>query len=194
MALCCSHTAAGYVAYEAVRPPGPHRPGLLVTAVALANAPDVDFLPGILVGHPGAFHRGVTHTLAAAIVVALAAWLVGRLRDPGWSPRVALWAGAIYVSHLLVDYFTVDSRGPGGGRFLWPLSDAYWISPVTPLHEIVIDRSGRAAFFRSLTAPETRGVWIEEISILLGVVAAVHLVRALLAAAWSTVPGVAEDM
>ena len=58
MALCCAHTAAGYLAYEAVRPAGPHQRRLLAAAVALANAPDLDFVPGLVLGHPGMFHRG----------------------------------------------------------------------------------------------------------------------------------------
>jgi hypothetical protein len=45
MALCLAHAAAGYLAYEAFRPAGPHRPWLLAGAVLLANAPDLDFLP-----------------------------------------------------------------------------------------------------------------------------------------------------
>jgi hypothetical protein len=64
---------------------------------------------------------------------------------------------------------------------------------VTPLREIVVDTSGRAAFFRSLVGPATRGVWIEEMSILLGVVVAVHLLRALVTMGTAAVPGVAED-
>jgi len=193
MAFCLAHTAAGYVAYEAVRPAERHRPMLLLGAVALANAPDVDYLPGLVIGHPGAFHRGITHTLAAAVVVAIAAWLLRRLRDPRWSARAALWVGATYASHLVVDYFTPDTKGPGGGQFLWPLSSSYWISPVTPLREIVVDTSGRAAFFQSLVGPQTRGVWIEETSILLAVVLVVHLLRALVATESPAVPGVAED-
>src|SRR5262245_2242945 len=108
MALCFAHTAAGYLAYGAVGPAGPHRPLLLAGAVAPANAPDLDFVPGILMGRPGLFHRGVTHTLAAVLVVTLVAWLIGRQRPlAGWTPvRAALWVGAVYGSHLLLDFFT----------------------------------------------------------------------------------------
>jgi len=58
MALCFAHTAAGHPAHEAVRPEGRHRPALLIAAVALVNPPDLDFLPGLLVGQPGAYHEG----------------------------------------------------------------------------------------------------------------------------------------
>src|SRR6266852_942101 len=193
MALCFSHTAAGYLAYEAVRPAGAHRPAWLAAAVALANAADLDFVPGIFLGRPGMFHRGVTHTVAAVAVVgalvALAGWLARR--PPGHSGRVALWASATYASHLLLDFFTIDSRPPHGGRFLWPLSDAFYLSPVTPLSEIVVDGSGRAAFFASLVAPHTVPVWAEEITVLVLAVAAVHALRAVVASPmW---PGIAEE-
>jgi membrane-bound metal-dependent hydrolase YbcI (DUF457 family) len=176
MALCFAHSTAGYLAYEAVRPAGAHRAGLLVAAVVLANAPDVDFLPGIVLGQPGAFHRGVTHTVAAVLVVAALSALVLRAR-PGWW-RATLWATAVYTSHLLLDFFTVDRVAPYGARFLWPLSDAYWIAPVTLLPEIVIDPSGRTAFFASLVARHTAAVWAQELGVLVLAVGAVHALRA----------------
>ena len=185
MALCCAHTAAGYLAYEAVRPAGPHRPGLLAAAVALANAAELDFVPGILLGHPGMFHRGVTHTVAAVVAVGCLVALVG----PGG--RRALWASATYASHLLLDFFTIDRRPPYGGRFLWPFSDAYYLSPVTPLPEIVVDGSGRMAFFASLVGPHTAPVWAQEIALLVLVVAAVHALRAVIA--WPAWSGIAEE-
>jgi len=178
MALCFAHTAAGYLGYEAVRPAGPHRAGLFGAAVLLANGPDLDFLPGILVGQPAAYHRGVTHTLAALVAVGLAVWLLERFRGrPPAGP--AVWAAAVYASHLLLDFFTTNTRPPCGGRFLWPLSDQYYLSPVTPLQEIVIDPSGRVAFVRSLVQPHTAGVWAEEVAILACAVVAVHLARTL---------------
>jgi membrane-bound metal-dependent hydrolase YbcI (DUF457 family) len=180
MALCFVHTAAGYLAYEGARPVETHHPGLLAAAVLLANGPDLDFLPGILVGHPGAYHRGFTHTLAAVVAVAAAVLVVGRVRRrPARAvARAALWAGAVYASHLLLDFFTSDVKPPSGGRFLWPLSEAYYLSPVTPLREIIIDPTSRLAFVRSLLTPQTLGVWAEEVAILVGTVVAVHAARA----------------
>jgi len=181
MALCFAHTAAGYLAYEAIRPTEAHRPGLLAAAVGLANAPDLDFVPGLIVGHPGAYHRGVTHTVVAVVAVAAIVALAGaRLARPGWRPlRAAAWAGAVWASHLVVDYFTTDVVPPSGARFLWPFSDGYWIAPVTPLAEVVIDRSGRRAFFGSIFNAGTVRVWLGELVLLLGAVVAVHALRRL---------------
>jgi membrane-bound metal-dependent hydrolase YbcI (DUF457 family) len=198
MALCFSHSAAGYLAYEAVRPADAHRPGWLAAAVLLANGPDLDFVPGILIGQPGAFHRGVTHTLAAVVMVAAGAWLVGRRRAVrrwagGWpAGRLASWAGAVYASHLVLDFFSTDSRPPFGAQFLWPFSQAYYLSPVTPLREIVIDPSGRMAFLRSLLQAHTLGVWTEEIAILTSVVLGVYVLRTVLTPVPAPVPDVVE--
>jgi membrane-bound metal-dependent hydrolase YbcI (DUF457 family) len=180
MALCFAHATAGYLAYETIRPAGRHRPGWLAASVLLANAPDLDFVPGLLLGHPGVYHRGMTHTIAAVLVVAAIAALWGWWR--GRPARAVLgtgtWAAVVYGSHLVLDFFTVDVRPPYGARFLWPLSDAYWIAPVTPLHEILIDGSNRVAFLRSVLGPETYHVWVGEIGGLLLVLATVRLLRA----------------
>src|SRR5262245_9261126 len=130
MALCLAHATGGYLVYEAARPSGPHRPGLLAAAVVLGNAPDFDFLPGVLIGHPGVFHRGVTHTLAAVVVVALVTGVVAWWRrDATLARRAATFAGAAYGSHLVLDFFTVDVVPPHGAQFLWPFSSAYYLSP-----------------------------------------------------------------
>jgi membrane-bound metal-dependent hydrolase YbcI (DUF457 family) len=186
MALCFAHTAAGYLAYEAVRPASAHRPGLLAAAVLLANGPDLDFVPGILLGHPGAFHRGITHTVLAVVVVAAAVALGARLTGRrGWRAAAA-WAGAVYASHLLLDFFTVDAVPPCGARFLWPFSDAYYLSPHAVLPEIIIDGRSVGGLTQSLITPRTYPVWGQEVALLVVVVAAVHAARAALArVAWS---------
>src|SRR5262245_62262850 len=179
MALCFVHGAAVYLSYEAVRKEGPPRLLLLAGAVILANGPDLDFLPGLLAGQPGLYHRTVSHTAVAAVAVGLVVGMACRLF--GWRGRAALWAalwaGATYATHLLLDFFTADVKPPSGEQLLWPLSDRYFISPVTPLREVMIDGSGRLAFLASLVTPPALAVWAGEIVLLVLVVAAVRLVR-----------------
>src|SRR5262245_10247384 len=129
MALCLAHATAGYLAYEALRPAGPHRPWLLAGAVLLANAPDLDFLPGLAVGDPNAFHRGMTHTIGAAALVATAVWVVARWRRARRPQWWAAFAAAAYGSHLLVDWMTVDVIPPRGIQLLWPFSDRWLHAP-----------------------------------------------------------------
>ena len=179
MALCLAHATAGYLAYEALRPSGPHRPALLAGAVLMANAPDLDFLPGILIGAPAAYHRGVTHTMGALLVVSVAAWAVARILRS----RAAWWwgltAAAAYGSHLLVDWMTVDAVPPAGIRMLWPLTGAWLHAPFSLFGEIIIDPSGRTAFLRSLVTPTALLVWGRELGIAIAAVATVHALRGL---------------
>jgi membrane-bound metal-dependent hydrolase YbcI (DUF457 family) len=166
MALCLTHAGAGYLVYEAMRPSGPHRVGLLVGAIVLANAPDLDFLPGLAMGAPTAFHRGPTHSLMGVAVVALAAWWwARRAGPPQWRASwTATFAAVAFGSHLLIDYFTVDAVAPHGARFLWPLSDAHLHAPVPVFGEIVVDRTGSRAFVASLWAPGTGAAWGREVA------------------------------
>ncbi len=179
MALPFGHISAGYLGYEAVRPAGPHRPALLLGAIALANAADFDFLPGLVIGHADAYHRGVTHTLAAVVVIALAVAAAGGIAGACRATvlRAAGWAAAVYASHLVLDYVTVCAVPPSGGRFLWPLSDAYYIAPRPLLDEIIIDSSSRSAFVASLLTPHALGVWARELAFLLGIVGLVYGLR-----------------
>lgn len=178
MALCLAHATAGYLAYEALRPAGPHRPWLLAGAVFLANAPDLDFLPGLAVGDPDAYHRGVTHTLGAAVAMAAMVGLLARWRRvprPWWW---AAFAAVAYGSHLLVDWMTVDAVPPHGIQLLWPFSARWLHAPWNLLGEIIIDRSGRVAFVHSLLTPTALLAWAREVALVVAVVALVHLGRA----------------
>jgi inner membrane protein len=178
MALCLAHATAGYLAYEILRPPGPHRPLLLASAVGLANAPDLDFLPGFLLGQPSGFHRGITHTILAVLMVTVVAALVVRRL-----PRPAPWGGWIvfvavaYGSHLAVDLVSIDTTPPEGTQMLWPLSDVYLYAPISGLGELPLDRSSRTGFLQSLVAPEAMSAWGRELALMLAVIASVQLVR-----------------
>jgi membrane-bound metal-dependent hydrolase YbcI (DUF457 family) len=133
----------------------------------------------------------VTHTLLAAVVVAALVALGARLGGRAHPLRrgAGAWAGAVYASHLLLDFFTVDAVPPYGARFLWPFSNAYYLAPITPLPEIIIDPASPGAFFRSLVAPHTAAVWVQEVTVLVLTVAAVYALRAGRAwAAWRDLP------
>lgn len=165
MALPLTHGAVGYAVYEALRPVDAHRPWLAVAAVVLANAPDADFLPGIVLGEPGEFHRGITHTVGGVGLVALLVWWAVGWWGAGGAERVKVagFAAAAWMSHLVVDYFAADKVPPHGAQFLWPFSDQYYLAPHTVIPEIIIDRTSRGAFFGSLFAPPTWPVWTFEV-------------------------------
>jgi inner membrane protein len=121
----------------------------IALAIFAANAPDLDFAPGLIAGDADRFHHGPTHSLAAALVFGLAVFLVARVV----SPRSALRVGGIlflaYVSHLLLDMMSIDTRPPRGVPFFWPLTSEHFAFPIELFRDI--KRDGAAGnFFSSL--------------------------------------------
>ena len=90
------------------------RSALIVAAIAAA--PDLDLLVND--------HRGPGHSLGAAIIAGIAVWIVaGQIR---WGSAAA----AAWSSHVLLDWLGADTRPPIGIMALWPLSTAYFQSPL----------------------------------------------------------------
>jgi inner membrane protein len=126
-----AHALAGAALYVGLMPRGAvgadWRPwGLAALAGAAA---DLDFLPGLLVGNPSRYHHWATHSLLAALVFAL---LVAPLAGPvlGAPGRGTAVLAAAYLSHLALDWVTVDRTVPRGIPLLWPASDAVFLAPV----------------------------------------------------------------
>jgi len=178
MALPIAHATAGYLIQRLDRRPIAWRGWTRALAFAIiGNLPDVDFLVGFVLGRPGEFHRRASHTIVAAVAfgIVAGAFLAWRRLDRFW-PATLLCAAA-YGTHLLVDFFTIDQRPPSGAPFLWPFSDAYFISPVTVFGEILIDGRSRVGFIRGVLDWPTIAVLARETLIALGAIACVRLVE-----------------
>ncbi len=105
---------------------------LSIGCVALALAPDLDFLPGLLQGQPALYHQGPSHSLVAGLALSLGAALLLR-RDRRHLLRTWLLFFAAFGSHLAIDSLGPDSRPPIGIPLFWPFSDTSWLAPVTLL-------------------------------------------------------------
>jgi inner membrane protein len=88
--------------------------------VLIANLPDFDIIPGIYAGDINRYHHDYTHTLLFAFAVSLAVFAAARGNRPRW----AFVSLLLVLSHLLIDFATVDNSPPVGIPLLWPLSDA----------------------------------------------------------------------
>jgi inner membrane protein len=82
-------------------------------------------------------HRGATHSLMFAVGVALLAWLIAKAAKLP-ALRTALLAGAVVVSHPLLDTLT---DGGLGCALLWPFSTERFFAPWTPLPVAPIGRA-----------------------------------------------------
>jgi membrane-bound metal-dependent hydrolase YbcI (DUF457 family) len=108
---------------------------------ACAAAPDLDLVLRLVDG--ANHHRGAFHSLGAAVLVALATFL---LRRGGVDLPRPSSMGAAWASHVVLDYAGIDTSPPFGVMALWPFSDAFHISPVPFFYDI--PRSFSAAAIR----------------------------------------------
>jgi inner membrane protein len=183
MALPIVHATAGYLIYRLERRGAWQRPRpaswqRALGFMALANLPDADFLLGFVLGHPGTFHRGVSHTVLAAFLVGAGlATLTWWRRGHPWWPSALVFT-AVYGSHLFLDAWSADARAPSGAAFFWPLSDAYFIFPIALFTEIFIDGHSRSGFLTSILRWETVLVLAREAVIALAVLAVFILIEA----------------
>lgn len=105
---------------------------LLAGALACAaSAPDLDFVPGVLLGDPDWLHRGRSHSLLAATMVGTVAYAVGRLAHREAAAPFAILMGLAYASHVFLDMFSPDPVRFNGVPAFWPLSDRPIVVPAS---------------------------------------------------------------
>ncbi|HWO94598.1 MAG TPA: hypothetical protein VNL92_07525 [Dehalococcoidia bacterium] len=104
MATVAADAILGYATGRALRLSG----RWTVYLILMANSPDFDYVPGLLVGDPDSTHRNIGfHTPYFAAGIAVVATLAYRWRRPseGWSR--ALWVGSLSglmaIGHLVLD-------------------------------------------------------------------------------------------
>ncbi len=143
--------------------------------IFLANLPDADFLPGILLGKPNLYHHGIFHSLGAAVAAALVGGGIFYLRDKNFRAAPAV-IFLVYYGHLLLDFFARDFVAPYGLPLFWPLSRRYFIA-ARPFF-LNVTRSPRSHdFFSSLFSGHNLEAALREIAILGGLALAVVLLR-----------------
>lgn len=113
----------GLIVYRA----GRRRPQpwwVLALYVFLANAPDLDVLPGLFVGNLSRFHHGPSHSIGLAIAVAAFASLFFARKIYGFAVTFSL-----YFSHVLLDYLVWDPPPARGVPLFWPFCTEYYMTP-----------------------------------------------------------------
>ncbi len=126
MPLPLLHAVAGYGVYHASKKEKPDWE-LAVSCVALANAADLDFIPGILSGNPDLFHHGFTHSFTMAAVVGLVFASVAKIWKKRAFLRHFLVSFFAYSSHVVLDFLLDRSALP----VFWPLTQGKLVSMIT---------------------------------------------------------------
>jgi inner membrane protein len=155
------HSLLGYAFYTAFRPCGVYNLKLIGLCLFAANAADLDFVPGLLIGDPNRFHHGISHSLGFAALFAL---IFGSLRllGPSFWTNVASFF-CLYFSHVAIDYFSIDNSFPYGVPFFWPLTYDYYIAPFAFLPDIRRSSVGSEFFGSLFTLHNLWAVTVESI-------------------------------
>ncbi|MCU0276135.1 MAG: metal-dependent hydrolase [Acidobacteria bacterium] len=184
MPLPVGHALAG-IAWQRIRP------GLFfdhswldaLFFIFVANLPDADFLPGLILGRPNLYHHGVFHSLGAALAVAAVGAGLFQLQRRRVSARRhgRFWAQAamifmLFYSHLLLDFFTYDLVAPYGLPLWWPFSGRYVIAS-QPFFINITRSSVSADFFSSIFNRHNLGAALREVMVIGGCALAVALFR-----------------
>jgi inner membrane protein len=159
------HSIMGYIIYRATTSSfGVHQWQFTAFCLFTANAPDLDFIPGFLIGDPNRYHHGVSHSIGFAVLFALVCSLFLSLLKKEVIGKNFVLFFFLYCSHIVLDYLSIDTRFPYGVPLFWPLSNAYYIAPFAFLPDIR-RTSSSLEFIPSLFS--LHNLWATSVEILL---------------------------
>jgi len=168
MATPIGHAIAGYAVYSFARAPGVKvQIGLLLLGAFMAVAPDLDFIPGIIVGKPALYHQGISHSIGFAVLVGLVTAVIFKMRGRSFG-LVFYLCFFSYGSHLFIDLFGADQRPPFGIPFFWPISGEHFISPVKPflgVHHAAATTSTRSEWIQGILSMYNLGAIVVEVAL-----------------------------
>ena len=126
MSLPLLHSFAGYSIYRLSKQDDESNWKLALSCIVLANAADLDFVPGILIGRANQFHHCAAHSLGAAVICGLLVSFAEKVWKKRATLKTFLVVTAAYASHVILDYFNDLHEGI---PVFWPLTNARF--PVT---------------------------------------------------------------
>ena len=145
---------------------------LLAACLFAANAPDLDFLPGLFVGDLSRFHHGPSHSIAFAFVFGLFAAIV-----LPFGKRRAFAIGFLnYLSHVFMDFLIDDPSWPQGVPLFWPFSDEHYMAPMTVFRKFDYSPES-SSLIATLFSIDNLATIAAEIGVLLPVLVFVHWLR-----------------
>ena len=153
------HTVAGLAVAELFQ----YREGRVRTqAMMMANAADLDMLPGLLTRrHPNAAHARASHSFGAAVIAGLGAGALARMRGRRFLPRF-LQAVSAYGSHVLLDY--LGKQSADGVPLFWPLTSRRYASD-RAWFKTIISHSKKRGFWLGLVNRSNVGALSRELAV-----------------------------
>ncbi|MFQ5648747.1 MAG: metal-dependent hydrolase [bacterium] len=178
MPLPVAHSMMGYVLHDTL----PQERKLttwksLLLFVLLANLPDIDFLPGLILGKPNLFHRHyLSHSLGISVMVGFvfAMFTCHNKREKLFTHFLIFTS--VYFSHVFLDAFSFDTAQPVGVPMLWPFSQEYIVSPF-PIFIAVKKSNNSATFFQNLFIMHNLGAALWEFLVFVPVVSIIKLAK-----------------
>jgi len=100
------------------------RLGLLVGA---ALAPDLDLLLNVATGRN--YHQAQSHSIGFAALAGLVVWSLARLTGAASARRLGALVALAWLTHVALDYLSVDTSPPIGLMAAWPLAAGWYKCP-----------------------------------------------------------------
>ena len=124
---------------------------LILIFAGLAILPDMDLLPGLLVGEPNRYHHGPSHSLLLAIATAAVIFILSRALYRSLNQRwYFIMLTLTACSHTILDYFSKDTSPPYGVPLFWPIDTDHYISPISLFNDIDRSNETGSAFIASI--------------------------------------------
>lgn len=177
MPLPIGHSLMGYAIHDTTSVDRRFSWKTLLLFAFIANLPDLDFLPGLLVGEANLYHRHfLSHSLGAALVFGLlAGGFCHFVQKKNFATHFALFS-LLYFSHVFLDYFSLDHSNPKGVPMFWPLTTEYFASPF-PVFMSVMKSNESGRFFQSLFVAHNFEVAIWELLVFIPILTIIKLVK-----------------
>lgn len=180
MATPVGHALAGYLIFSVAE--GSKRSdrwSFLGLSILMAAGPDLDFIPGILLGSPIRYHQGVSHSLGFAIGMGFIMAIAYSLKRG----RVVLDWGLFslaYSSHLAIDLLGPSRSSLHGLPLLWPFYGRNFTAPVHILpgvHHAGSTYATTSDWITSLFDAYNIGAIAVEVALILPLIILVHYLQ-----------------
>ena len=99
-------------------------------------SPDLDFIPGFMLGNKEMFHHRYSHTFTGAFLIAVCLWGLFGLGRRTWKRSDLFLFSMIVLIHPVMDVVCIDTSAPYGCPLLYPFKRDFWLSPFVFFQDI----------------------------------------------------------